>query len=188
MSQGSDTAPLECHRTLLITPAPPPPPSLCSGPGTYELSGVCTNCTDTYYRSGDATPENNVCKPIPAGYREKTVADALGTLLHAEIMLCELGTFSAWTATSTREPATPTTCTVCTLNAYAPRKGMQRCIACKAGTIPSTSTGNGALGPDMCTACGDYKFRPAFVALATCANCSAGSESGPSNHAACTPW
>lgn len=125
---------------------------------------------------------------VSAGYREKTETDAAGTTARAEIVLCELGTYSAWSGTGTRDPGTSTDCTPCTLNTYAPRKGMQKCLACKAGTYPTTSTSNGALGPDQCTVCDAFKYRPAFLTSAQCDICPPGSETGPSNHAACTPW
>jgi len=64
--------------------------------------------------------------------------------------------------------------------------GMQKCLACKAGTYPDNSGGKD--GPDMCTTCEAGKFRAAFTASATCAACVAGSEVGSSNHAACVQW
>jgi len=64
---------------------------------------------------------------------------------------------------------------------------MQKCLACKAGTYPDKSNVNN-LGPDMCTICEAGKFRAAFTQSATCAACSAGSEVGSSNHAACVQW
>ncbi|KAL4425823.1 hypothetical protein ABPG75_009839 [Micractinium tetrahymenae] len=155
------------------------PAHLCSwlriGPGTYSNGTACVPCADGKFRSGDATPENNVCKPIPAGYKEKT-----GVTAKSEIELCDVGTYSAWSNTGTRDPADPTQCSGCTLNSYAPRKGMQKCIACKAGTIPNVAK-------DGCTACTANGYRAAFMAQADCATCPAGSETGPSNHAACTP-
>jgi len=44
-------------------------PWSCSPAGSF-LEGptkVCELCPLDTYRSGDATPENNVCKPVPAG-------------------------------------------------------------------------------------------------------------------------
>lgn len=144
------------------------------------------NCGDGYFRSGDATPQNNVCKPIPAGYREKLVSEG-AAVAKSEIVLCEIGTYSAWSS-GVRDPVTSTVCGVCDLNTYAPRKGMQKCVACKAGTIPNQSASTAdILGPDQCVSCSDTTYRAAFTASATCTTCPAGSETGPSNHAACTP-
>lgn len=46
-------------------------PLQCSPPGQFAtlLNGAfkCEPCKPGYYRSGDASPENNVCVPIPAG-------------------------------------------------------------------------------------------------------------------------
>ena len=82
--------------TLWIGCYPPPPspaaapdPPLprphdlppCSAAGTYKpaddltvdpaVINSCTACAIGTYRAGDATPENNVCKPIPAGARRE---------------------------------------------------------------------------------------------------------------------
>ena len=69
--------------------------------------------------------------------------------------------------------------------------GMQRCLACKAGTVPTKSVGS-LLGPNQCTSCatavGANTFRAAFTASNTCAFCTPGSETAPSNYAACTQW
>lgn len=160
---------------------------LCSGPGTYSDGTACQPCDDGKFRSGDATPENNECKPIPAGYREKLVSGEGAAAAKSEIVLCEIGTYSAWSS-GTRDPATSTECATCTLNTYAPRKGMQKCVACKAGTIPDQSASTTDIkGPDRCVACSATSYRAAFMASATCTTCPAGSETGPSNHAACTP-
>ena len=42
---------------------------VCSPPGTWLPSWdvECQVCPQDTYRTGDATPENNVCKPIPPG-------------------------------------------------------------------------------------------------------------------------
>ncbi|KPF41078.1 hypothetical protein [Rhizobium sp. AAP43] len=157
------------------------------GPGTYSDGTACQPCDDGKFRSGDATPENNECKPIPAGYREKLVSGEGAAAAKSEIVLCEIGTYSAWSS-GTRDPATSTECATCTLNTYAPRKGMQKCVACKAGTIPDQSASTTDIkGPDRCVACSATSYRAAFMASATCTTCPAGSETGPSNHAACTP-
>ncbi len=45
----------------------------CSQPGTVSAIvapntyATCNSCQDGFYRSGDASLNNNVCKPIPAG-------------------------------------------------------------------------------------------------------------------------
>ena len=39
----------------------------CSPAGEYEKDNACEACRDGWYRSGESTPDNNVCKPIPAG-------------------------------------------------------------------------------------------------------------------------
>lgn len=31
---------------------------------------ACQLCAEDTYRAGDATPENNICKPVPAGEQE----------------------------------------------------------------------------------------------------------------------
>jgi len=91
-------------------------------PGEYEAGGSCTACDAGTYRTGDATPENNECKNIPAGFREKTVAE--GADARTQIVPCAVGTFSAWDAAgTTRTPADPLVCQVCDLNTYAPRTG-----------------------------------------------------------------
>lgn len=98
--------------------------------GTFlpDQTQACVTCGDDTYRTGDATPENNVCKRIPAGYREKTVDDVAGTLPRSEIVLCDKGTYSSWNAAGdVRTPVgSPTTCDACTGNLYAPRTGVPR--------------------------------------------------------------
>lgn len=100
------------------------------------------------------------------------------------------GTVSYWSGANrvpaTTDATTAQSCAVCADNTYAPRKGMQKCLACKAGTQPNTP--NGAAGPTECTVCDTNKFRSAFKTDATCTACTDGSEVGPSNHAACTLW
>lgn len=45
------------------------PPLPCSPSGTFlpDDTAACELCPEDTYRAGDATPENNVCKPVPAG-------------------------------------------------------------------------------------------------------------------------
>ena len=179
----------------------PCPPSLrlspsCSLLGQYAalLNGTyaCMPCKPGYYRSGDASPSNNVCRPIPAGYMELSRA---GVAPQSQIVPCPLGTASSWsgnannpdTSTATRLPAAATQCAPCTLNQYGPRTGMAQCVACAGGTVPGRSRG-GLAGPDSCVSCagaaggaaatgdGNNTFRNAFTlrcaavpALLTCA-------------------
>lgn len=190
--------------------------SICSGPGTYYKEGTtCTACPDGYYRTGDASPENNKCRPIPAGYRERITAagggDPSGTdaiAAKSEIVPCSKGTYSAWSGDAsdpenpaTRTPnASPTTCQACTGRMFAPRVGMQQCLACKAGTVPTKSVGS-LLGPDQCSSCldgthavggshniGAWGYRDIFTNSDQCSTCPGGRETGPSGHTACTQW
>ena len=154
---------------------PPPACLRCSPAGQYAklVSGtyVCTACKANYYRSGDASPNNNVCRPIPAGYMELSGA---GVDAQSQVVPCPVGTASSWsgdatnpaTSTATRTPATATQCAPCTNNLYAPRTGMTQCVACKGGTRPTKSS-SGLLGPNQCTSCatadGVNTFRGAFT-------------------------
>lgn len=58
---------------------------------------------------------------------------------------------------------------------------MQKCLACKAGYKPAADRMS-------CELCGTGEYRPASDTTGICSICPAGSEVGPSNHAACTPW
>ena len=136
----------------------------------------CTACALRTYRSGDAAPENNVCKQVPSGYKLTSTA-------RTAIDLCAKGTVSFY-ASGVRTPSTETSCQACALNTYAPRAGMAACTPCKGGFVPATS--DGAAGPDTCVACGSGLFRNAFTATATCAACGEGKEVGASSHQACT--
>ena len=51
------------------TPSPTAAP-LSAGIEAFltEIAGLSLRTQDTY-RTGDATPENNLCKPIPPGYK-----------------------------------------------------------------------------------------------------------------------
>lgn len=108
------------------------------------------------------------------GYRERKIAsdtggDPTGThasLAKSEIVPCEKGTYSSWNGDPSNPlspvPRTPVvspgnednskTCSPCTGKSYAPRTGMQKCLACKAGTVPIESAA-GLLGPDACASC-----------------------------------
>ena len=149
-----------------------------------DASTPCTACTKYTYRSGDAAPENNACKKIPAGYKEKS-----GVTARTQIELCPKGSVSFWTG----ENRTPSgvaddekecqSCALVRANSYAPRAGMAACTPCKGGFVPANST---AAGPDSCVACGNGLFRNAFTVSASCAVCGQGNEVGPSSHQACT--
>jgi hypothetical protein len=152
-----------------------------------DAKTICTPCAKYTFRSGDAAPENNVCKKIPAGYKEKSGA---GVAARTQIELCGKGSVSFWTG-ETRTPSGTAddekTCKSCAdikANSYAPRTGMAACTPCKGGFVPATSAG--AAGPDSCTACGSGLFRNAFTNSATCTACAAGNEVGPSSRQACT--
>ncbi|PSC75222.1 serine threonine [Micractinium conductrix] len=156
----------------------------------------CVQCIDDTYRAGDATPENNVCKPIPAGYRLLNAGDKTA------IDLCPKGQVSFYTSANQdngdRVPAgKPEACIACAALAdelltnewahtFAPRKGMTQCIPCPGGTIPS-NTGSGATYATFsCKACGNGLFRDAYTKSASCAPCGPGKEVGPSSKMACS--
>lgn len=139
----------------------------------------CAACASSTYRSGDAAPENNICKQVPSGYK-------LTDTTRTAIALCAKGTVSFYTS-GVRTPTSETACESCATvkaNSYAPRAGMAACTPCKGGFVPATSVG--AAGPDTCAACGNGLFRNAFTVSATCAACGQGNEVGPSSRQACT--
>ena len=119
-------------------------------------------CAAGTYRSGDAAPENNVCKPIPAGYKANANSAA------DTITPCANGTVSYWSDATTRVPDKATLSNACkscadvAANTYAPRQGMANCLPCKAGSVPDTSV-DGLLGPDTCTACGANTVRSFYT-------------------------
>ena len=134
----------------------------CSSAGYIQPSAtsVCTPCAAGTYRSGDAAPENNVCKPIPAGYKANANSAA------NTITPCANGTVSYWSDGTTRVPdkATKSTdCQPCALNTYAPREGMANCLPCKGGSVPAKSSA-GLPGPDTCVECDQNKFRSFYTA------------------------
>ena len=160
--------------------SPPPLFHCCSPAGTYakNATGPCEPCAKFYYRTGDASPSNNVCNRIPAGYKEKAGA------ARKEIDMCPKGMVSNWLGTNgARNPQTETECKACTLNTHAPRTGMAVCAACKGGFVPASSQPGGP--PDTCVICPSGNFRNAFTASATCEPCSAGNEVG-STRQTCT--
>ena len=145
-------------------------------------TGVCAACVGATYRSGDAAPENNVCKKVPAGYK-------LSDSTHTAITACTKGSVSYWTADlGSRTPTDGTTCQKCgtapeALNTYAPRAGMAACLPCKGG---SYATPSGTDGNDQCTDCSAGNVRSFYTVAASCTACLAGYEAGPSGHQTCT--
>ena len=123
---------------------------------------MCTACAAGTYRSGDAAPENNACKPIPAGYKANANSAA------DTITPCPKGTVSYWSDATTRVPdkaANSTDCQPCALvaaNTYAPREGMANCLPCKGGSVPSKSDAQ-LLGNDQCSDCGQNTFRSFYT-------------------------
>ncbi|PSC70770.1 histidine-tRNA cytoplasmic isoform B [Micractinium conductrix] len=172
--------------------------------GTYQdvsnPAKACAPCPTYTYRTGDATEQNNACKPIPAGYK---LLDAT----HTKIDLCPKGQVSFWSAapldpTSVRypsgRPGDELSCASCAeldslmpggsdpqwAHTYAPRKGMGQCVACPAGMKPLTV---GATTTE-CVACADGWYRGATQITADCLICGEGREVGPSNKANCQMW
>ncbi|PSC75144.1 serine threonine [Micractinium conductrix] len=156
----------------------------------------CVACIEDTYRAGDATPENNVCKPIPAGYKLVSAEDKTA------IEPCPKGQVSFYTSANQdngdRVPSgKPAACMACSALAqelttsewthtFAPRKGMTQCIPCPGGTIPA-NTGSGAtLATASCKACPNGQFRDAYTKSASCAPCGPGKEVGPSSKMSCT--
>ena len=149
------------------------------------MYNTCANCPEGYFRSGDASPGNNACRPIPAGYKEKARSGT--TYDRAELELCNKGEVSFWVG-ATRTPSDAQACQPCTGdNKYAPRKGMASCQPCRAGTVPAKSD-TGLPGNDMCAPCGTNTYRPASSVSATCLLCTGGREVAPSGYTQCLPW
>lgn len=125
--------------------------------GLDTAASVCVPCGPGTYRSGDAAPQNNVCQPIPAGYKSNANSGA------TEIFPCPLGTTSYWTA-GTRVPAQATASTACQpcaefgANTFAPREGMASCLACQAGAYPTKSDPS-LEGADQCSECPENTYR-----------------------------
>ncbi|PSC75061.1 peptidyl-prolyl cis-trans cyclophilin-type [Micractinium conductrix] len=169
----------------------------------------CTACAIGTYRAGDATPENNVCKPIPAGYRAKPASATV--LARSEVDLCPKGQVSFYglvvggSADAVRIPVDlDEQCMSCSeldgalgltgganppkwAHTFAPRKGMTQCIPCPGGTIPKADTDvNGNNIRAVCAACPNGQYRDAYIISATCIDCGPGMEVGPSSKMACT--
>lgn len=73
---------------LLGLPLHPRP---CSAPGTYANGTstwqACLPCADGFYRTGDASANNNVCLRIPAGGPAEPATTALPLLLQTLLLL-----------------------------------------------------------------------------------------------------
>lgn len=174
----------------------------CSPAGTWlpDPTAPCQECPADSYRSGDATPENNVCKPIPAGYKLKTEGD------HTEIDLCPKGQVSFYSSRNqddgVRVPFNKEAeCQACAdldaelgeenwAHTFAPRKGMTQCVPCPAGTIPNTvgAVDSPTRNTASCKACPNGTYRDAYLVSATCTDCPAGYEVGPSSKMQCNQW
>ncbi|PSC74950.1 von Willebrand factor type EGF andpentraxin domain-containing 1 Flags: Precursor [Micractinium conductrix] len=166
----------------------------------YGWQQPCTLCPADTYRAGDATPENNVCKPVPAGYRLKQTAAIADGRAQSEIELCPKGQVSFYDTNSVRIPkGVPTACAACTeldtqlgftgtakkwAHTYAPRKGMTQCIPCPGGTVPSYDAV--LLATYSCKACPNGMFRDAYTVNDSCVPCGPGKEVGPSSKMDCT--
>ncbi|KAL4452637.1 hypothetical protein ABPG75_008299 [Micractinium tetrahymenae] len=112
---------------------------------------------------------------------------------HDTITLCEKGTVSFYDNQGNRVPAgQELSCIRCAdldpalggtqwAHTFAPRKGMTQCVPCPGGTVPTQT------GPtDKCVACPNGMYRDAYTVSATCTDCGAGYETGPSSKMACT--
>ncbi|KAL4420791.1 hypothetical protein ABPG75_010447 [Micractinium tetrahymenae] len=162
-------------------------------PGTFlpAQDQACEVCPQDTFRTGDAVPENNVCKPVAPGYRLKQD----GT--HTSIELCPSGQVAFHDAAGKRVPyGQETECVACSrldaelglsggglqwAHTYAPRKGMSQCIPCPSGTIP-LNIGQSTPG---CAPCPNGRYRSANRVSSTCDVCGAGREVGPSEKSAC---
>ena len=111
-------------------------------------NAMCGACDADTYRSGDATPENNVCLAIPAGYYASSGTDTHVTA----IAPCAKGEISFYSGGARQPAGTPQLCQACTLNTYAPRIGMANCLPCDGGTTPNVAH-------DACTACATNDYR-----------------------------
>ena len=123
-----------------------------------SATAACATCPANTYRSGDASPENNVCKNVPAGFYANADGSSAGA---TTITPCAKGYVSYWTDDTTRVPSTPLTCEPCGsattgVNTYAPRAGMTACLACKGGSIPNAAK-------DGCDACGAGTYRSFYT-------------------------
>ncbi|KAL4421395.1 hypothetical protein ABPG75_010686 [Micractinium tetrahymenae] len=139
-------------------------------PNTYA---TCEPCADGYYRSGDSSPFNNVCKIIPQGVKE--AARNSTAYARAALTSCSKGEVSYW-ADGQRVPADPEACKACAGdNTYAPRTGMAGCQPCRAGFYP-TQSDPGLPGNDQCSPCTGSTYRPFSSSSPTCPQCTAGRE------------
>lgn len=133
--------------------------------GAADATLACQPCAANTYRSGDASPENNECRPVPAGYKADAAAGA------TTITACTKGSVAYWAA-GARVPPTPTDCQPCgaapttKANTYAPREGMAACLPCRGGAVPKDSdgaAGTAAAGPDTCEQCPAGTFRSFYT-------------------------
>lgn len=116
-----------------------------------STTALCTVCPADKYRSGDATPENNVCLDIPAGYYAAGASNTAVTT----ITPCAAGSISFYSGGIRQPVGTPLLCTACSavaVNTYAPRIGMANCLPCDGGTKPNA-------GNTACDACADNTYR-----------------------------
>ena len=147
--------PCPCACLPLLPRSPPGTIAALSGDDTWE---TCVPCQDGWYRSGDATNGNNVCRKIPAGWKERN--RTLTTDDRAEITLCAKGEVSFWDGEVRTPLNAPESCQPCTGdNKYAPRTGMTICQPCPGGTYPSKSDA-GLTGNDYCAPCTGNTYRP----------------------------
>ena len=172
-------------------------PRCCSLPGKYSaiVNGnnyaTCEDCPEGYFRSGDASPGNNACRQIPAGYKEKARSGT--TYDRAELELCSKGEVSFWTG-GIRTPLDAQACQPCTgNNKYAQRQGEDNSASAPAapafaghftGWLPCGS-GTGAGGSRLPPAA------PCCAGMSACLPCPGGtyptkSASSPVGNDQCT--
>ncbi|KAL4425824.1 hypothetical protein ABPG75_009840 [Micractinium tetrahymenae] len=163
-------------------PCQPGTVSAVVAPNAYA---TCNACQDGFYRSGDASLNNNICKPIPAGWKEK--ARNSTSYDRSQLELCGKGEVSYWADSNTRMPADAESCQPCLGdNTYAPRMGMSKCQPCQAGSFPDKSVGT-LSGNDICSPCSGNTYRPASSSSPTCLVCTAGREVDSSDNTNCLP-
>lgn len=117
---------------------------------TTALPGPLPLCSPNgYYRTGDASPTNNVCYRIPGGYYASEFASSQPADTGAyEITACPQGSYANWgssaadltwaptndatqlTPTGTRVPASASVCKVCDADSYAQLTAATTCATC----------------------------------------------------------
>ncbi|KAI7844392.1 hypothetical protein COHA_002190 [Chlorella ohadii] len=149
---------------------------------TQDLAAAvgCSLCPTGTFRSGDAAPENNVCRTVPPGYKATGVLDATNKIGATDYVACSAGQVSFW-AGGVRTPTDATACQPCTNygGTIAPRTGMAACTPCKGGFYPNTAR-------TACDQCAVGTYRTLLSNANTCTQCPAGSEIGTSGRTACT--